>query len=275
MTLEGPWTDDNNMAPICDNDYHWNNEQEMQVRPVYTSNRVEFGDPMFDMIEENLETLKEVCRLHFKTEGAFLTHSTDPYLRPTYATVDNYELNGLPWVCFHYWKRYLYTMDEEFLRERAYPVMKLAVQPVLSELQEWDDGKLHLPWTSSPEYHGIDETLRWLDKKEPDWSIRFGPDATIDLALLKALLRNLCSASEILGCEENQKILTVVTGTPYSTTVEPACHVHEVLTAMSEGGEKGTFTDILSDAGKQMPLNSGAYTITKGWSADHPFVMKQ
>ena len=116
MTLEGPWTDDNNMAPICDNDYHWNNEQE---------------------------------------------------------------------------------------------------------LQEWDDGKLHLPWTSSPEYHGIDETLRWPDKKEP------------------------------------------------------ACHVHEVLTAMSEGGEKGTFTDILSVAGKQISLNSGAYTITKGWSADHPFVMQQ
>ena len=29
MTLCGPWTDDTNFAPICDNDYHWNNEQQM------------------------------------------------------------------------------------------------------------------------------------------------------------------------------------------------------------------------------------------------------
>lgn len=205
MTMCGPWSDDNNMMPICGNDYHWNNEQEMQVWPVYTSNRVEFADPMLEMIENHLDTLKEVCRLHFKTEGAFLSHSTDPYLRPTYLNVDNFELNGLPWVCFHFWKRYLFTMDKEFLRDRAYPVMKLAIQPLLEELTEWEDGKLHLPWTSSPEYHGIDETLRWLDKKEPNWSTRFGPDATIDLSLLRFLLKTLCKASMILECDQKKR----------------------------------------------------------------------
>lgn len=219
MTICGPWTDDNNMMPICGNDYHWNNEQEMQVWPVYTSNRVEFGDPMLEMIEKNLDTLKEVCRFHFKTEGAFLAHSTDPFLRPTYSNVDNFELNGLPWVCFHFWKRYLYTMDEEFLRERAYPIMKLAAEPLLKELTKWEDGKLHLPWTSSPEYHGVNETLRWLDKQEPDWSTRFGPDATIDLALLRFLLNTLCKASEILQCDSElrEKWKTILEQlTPYA-----------------------------------------------------------
>lgn len=203
MTMCGPWTDDNNMMPICGNDYHWNNEQQMQVWPVYTSNRVEFGEPMLEMIENNLETLKEVCRFHFKTEGAFLAHSTDPFLYPSYTSSDNFELNELPWICFHYWKRYLYTMDEEFLRDRAYPIMKLAIQPLLSELTMGEDGKLHLPWTNSPEYHGIDETLRWLDKKMPDWSTRFGPDATIDLALTRFLLSTLCKVSVLLDCDEH------------------------------------------------------------------------
>lgn len=202
MTMCGPWPDDNNMMPICGNDYHWNNEQEMQIWPVYTSNRVEFGDPMLDMIENNLDNLKEACRLHFKTDGAFLAHSTDPFLRPSYSNVDNFELNGLPWVCFHYWKRYLYTMDQKFLEERAYPIMKLAIEPIMAELTLGEDGKLHLPWTSSPEYHGIDETLRWLDKREPDWSTRFGPDATIDLALTRFLLTTLCKVSAILKCDE-------------------------------------------------------------------------
>lgn len=202
MTMCGPWTDDNNMMPICGNDYHWNNEQEMQIWPVYTSNRVEFGDPMFEMIEENIENLKKVCQFHFGIDGAFLAHSTDPFLRPT-GGIDNFELNGLPWVCFHYWKRYLYTMDLDFLKDHAYPVMKLAVAPLLAELTLEGDGKLHLPWTSSPEYHGIDETLRWLDKKLPDWTSRFGPDATIDLALTRFLLTTLCKAAKILDCDED------------------------------------------------------------------------
>ena len=205
MTLVGPWSDDTNYGPICDNDYHWNNEQEMQVWPVYTGNRLPFGEPMFRMIEDNMDTLRSLCRQHFKTEGAFLTHSTDPYLRPTYASVDNYELNGLPWVCFHYWKHYRYTMDREFLEKRAYPLMKEAILPILSELTEGEDGYLHLPWTSSPEYHGINETLRWLMKEAPDWKHRFGPDATIDLALTRWLLRTLCEVSLLLNVDAKQR----------------------------------------------------------------------
>lgn len=201
MTLCGPWTDDNNLLPICSNDYHWNLEQEMQMWPVYASNRVEFGEPMLDMIENNMDTLKEVCKFHFKADGAFLAHSTDCYLRPTYMNVDNYELNGLPWVCMHYWRRYLYTMDLDFLRERAYPVMKLAIVPLLEEMIMGEDGKLHLPWTSSPEYHGDNETRRWLFREDPDWSSRFGPDATIDLSLTRWLLNTLCKVSEMLDCD--------------------------------------------------------------------------
>lgn len=201
MTLAGPWTDDNNLQPMCGNDYHWNNEQQLQLWPVFASNRLSYGEPMFKMIEDNIDILKETCRIHFKAEGAFLAHSTDSHLRPTYMNVDNYELNGLPWICFHYWKHYLYTMDETFLRERAYPIMKLAIAPILSELREGEDGLLHLPWTSSPEYHGENETNRWLFNEDPDWSNRFGPDATIDLALTRFLLNTLCGASEKLDCD--------------------------------------------------------------------------
>ena len=205
MTICGPWQDDTDFAPICDNDYHWNNEQQMQVWPVYTGNRLAYGEPMFRMIEDNLDTLKAVCRLHFKTDGAFLAHSTDPLLRPTYATVDNYEFNGLPWICFHYWKHYRYTMDRDFLEKRAYPIMKLAIVPLLSEMKEGDDGFLHLPWTSSPEYHGTNETFRWLKKVMPDWKHRFGPDATIDLALTRWLLKTLCEVSEMLEVDATDR----------------------------------------------------------------------
>ncbi|MBP3204148.1 MAG: hypothetical protein J6M66_01850 [Lachnospiraceae bacterium] len=43
---------------------------------------------------------------------------------------------------------------------------------------------------------------------------------------------------------------TILHGTPYRATAELACHVHEVLTAMLDGGEEGAFKDIFSDTGK-------------------------
>jgi len=207
MTICGPWTDDNNLPPICANDYHWNNEQQMQVWSVYAGNRVEYGEPMLQMMEDNLANMQEACRLHFKTEGAFLAHCTDPLLRPTYMNVDNFELNGLPWICFHYWKRYLFTMDEDFLKNRAYPMMKMAAGPLLAELTMQEDGYYHLPWSSSPEYHGKDETVRWLKNYGPDWGTRFGPDATIDLALTRFLLGKLCEISEKLGLDEEKRAI--------------------------------------------------------------------
>jgi alpha-L-fucosidase 2 len=201
MTICGPWTDDDNYMPICDNDYHWNNEQEMQIWPVYVSNRLDFGEPMFDLLEENLDVLKGAAKFHFNVDGAFLTHCTTRFCEPTYMNVDNFEFNGLPWVCYHYWMHWRFSMDKNFLAKRAYPMMKLAAVPLIHELEEGDDGYLHLPWTSSPEYHSSQETMRWYLHKDVDWGSRFGPDATIDLALLKWLLGALVEASSILDCD--------------------------------------------------------------------------
>ena len=36
----------------------------------------------------------------------------------------------------------------------------------------------------------------------PDWSTRFGPDATIDLALTRFLLTTLCKGGRNLNCDE-------------------------------------------------------------------------
>ena len=48
MTLQGPWSEDDNLPAYCMNDYHWNLEQQMQLWPVYTGNRLDFGMPMYD-----------------------------------------------------------------------------------------------------------------------------------------------------------------------------------------------------------------------------------
>lgn len=205
MTLQGPWSEDDNLPAYCSNDYHWNLEQEMQLWPIYTANRLEFGLPMYDMIDRCRPQLARFCRDFFGREGEFLAHCTDLDCKPLLCNVDNFEFNGLPWVCFMYWQHYLYSMDEGFLRERAYPLMREALRPLLQELTEGEDGYLHLPWTSSPEYHSPQETYRWVRHDSPDWVHRFGPDATIDLALVRFLCRALIQAADILKADDSER----------------------------------------------------------------------
>ena len=205
MTLQGPWSEDDNMPAYCMNDYHWNLEQQMQLWSIYTGNRLDFGMPMYDMIDQARPILKELCEKFFEREGEFLAHCTDIDCRPLLCNIDNFEFNGLPWVCFMYWQHYKFSMDEQFLRDRAYPLMKAALKPLLPELQMREDGYLHLPWSSSPEYHSPQETYRWVRHEMPDWTNRFGADATIDLSLIKFLCKALIEASEILGIADPEK----------------------------------------------------------------------
>lgn len=104
-----------------------------------------------------------------------------------------------------YWQHYLYSMDEEFLRIRAYPLMREAARPLIQELKMGEDGYLHLPWSSSPEYHSPQETYRWVRHEMPDWTNRFGPDATIDLSLIKFLCRALIQTCDILEIDDAER----------------------------------------------------------------------
>lgn len=205
MTLQGPWSEDDNLIAYCSNDYHWNLEQQMQLWPIYTSNRLDFGMPMYDMIDNSRPILREFCKKFFGREGEFIAHCTDLDCRPLMCNIDNFEFNGLPWVCFMYWQHYLYSMDENFLRERAYPLMRETLRPLMEELEEGPDGYLHLPWSSSPEYHSPQETYRWVRHEEPDWTNRFGPDATIDLSLIRFLCKALIKASDILKVDDEER----------------------------------------------------------------------
>jgi hypothetical protein len=58
---------------------------------------------------------------------------------PTWA---NWQMSG-PWLCAHLYEHYRFTADREFLRTRAYPLMRGAAEFCLAWLIE--DGHGHLP----------------------------------------------------------------------------------------------------------------------------------
>ncbi len=96
-----------------------------------------------------------------------------------------YNLVGtLPWVMHNLWLQYRYSMDDDMLREKIYPLLRRSINLYLHMVEEGEDGKLHLPPTYSPET-GVFK------------------DCNFDLALFKWGCYTLLKASERLGIDDS------------------------------------------------------------------------
>jgi alpha-L-fucosidase 2 len=97
-----------------------------------------------------------------------------------------------PWLCAHLYHHYLFTSNKEFLRTRAYPLMKGSAEFCLAWLIE--DGAGHL--TTCPSFSTENNFLA------PDGKVGYtSAGCTMDMALLRELFGNCIEAAEVLGID--------------------------------------------------------------------------
>jgi alpha-L-fucosidase 2 len=97
-----------------------------------------------------------------------------------------------PWLCGHLYEHYLFTRNREFLRTRAYPLMKSSAEFCLTWLIE--DGKGHL--TTCPSFSTENSFLA------PDGkSANASAGCTMDMALIRELFANCIAAAKELGVD--------------------------------------------------------------------------
>ena len=92
-------------------------------------------------------------------------------------------MGNLPWTLFYYWEHYRYQMDDRILRDRLFPLLKLAIGNYLAYVEKGPDGRYHLPPTESPELAVV-------------------PDASYDVALLRWGLETLIASAERLRIDD-------------------------------------------------------------------------
>ncbi len=96
------------------------------------------------------------------------------------------------WLCAHLYDHYLFTRDRDFLRTRAYPLMKGSAEFLLAWLIE--DGKGHL--TTCPSESTENNFLA------PDGKPAFtSAGCTMDMALIRELFANCIAASKELNID--------------------------------------------------------------------------
>jgi alpha-L-fucosidase 2 len=190
--LQGVWNPE--FTPPWYGDYTININFEMNYWPAEVTGLSELGGPMFDYIERLREPGRRVARERYGCGGIALSTRSTPWLNTDLrGSAGLLWQEGAAWLSRHLWEHYLFTGDEAFLRERAYPFMKEAAAFYLDFLcEDPRTGKLVTGPTTSPE-NG------YVTAAGERASVDMGP--AMAQQIVREVLESTVAASERLGVD--------------------------------------------------------------------------
>jgi len=188
MPLQGVWTADAGGLPPWKGDYHHDLNTQFTYYAYQAAGRFDQGACFLDFMWDHLPAHRAFAKKFYGTDGAAV---------PGVMTLDGKAMGGWgqyslsptmgAWVAHLFYLHWRYTMDREFLAERAYPYTSAIGQCLSDLLKPGPDGTLKLPLSTSPEIHN--NSLRaWLT-----------PNTNNDLALLHCLFASLVEMADALG----------------------------------------------------------------------------
>ena len=161
--LQGIWNHKNN-PPWC-SDIHANINIQMNYWPAENTGLPEMHEKYLNYLYYNalVKPIWHDYATGTGTDGRYLHHSkgwaffTENNIFGCSSTwmAANYPEAGA-WSADHMWQHYAFTLDSDFLRDKALPVMIPAVQMWMERLVKGSDGKWECPNEYSPE-HGPTE----------------------------------------------------------------------------------------------------------------------
>ncbi|MEA3477644.1 MAG: glycoside hydrolase N-terminal domain-containing protein [Bacteroidota bacterium] len=192
--LQGIWNE--HLKAPWNSDYHTNINLQMNYWHAEICKLPETLDPLINIVDKWREPGRITAKDMYGCNGWCMHHATDIFGK----TVPNADmrwgmspLSGV-WMCFPLWRHYEFTLDKHYLENRAYPIMKEAMDFVSDFLIE-KDGYLVTNPTMSP------ENSYTLDGKDYPCQLTYA--ATIDNQTLMAHINHCIQASEILDVDED------------------------------------------------------------------------
>lgn len=193
MPLQGVWTADNDMLPPWKGDYHHDTNTQLSYQSYLKANRLDEGVCFVDYLWSLKDEYKRFAKNFYGVDGLLIPGVSTLHGKPMGGWAQ-YSLSPTMtiWSAQSFDEYYLYTGDEVFLREKAYPFF-VEIEKAIFSLLEEKNGKLYLPLSSSPEI--FDATRKAY----------LQPNSNFDLALLRYLYTTLCKYSNRLGYYDDEK----------------------------------------------------------------------
>lgn len=183
--LQGVWNE--NTAPPWRCDYHSNINLQMNDWPAELANLAECHVPLFDFVAAQAPVYRKNMLTEPAMKKRFLNHRgwtirTETGVFGASAWELNIPVNA--WYCQHLWQHFEFGQDREYLREKAYPLMKEVCEFWIDHLITMPDGRLATP---------------------DGWSAEWGPRepaVTYDQELIWDVFNNTVAAADVLGVDK-------------------------------------------------------------------------
>ncbi|GGA30412.1 glycoside hydrolase family 95 protein [Paenibacillus physcomitrellae] len=198
LNLQGIWNDGeaNRMAWSCD--YHLDINTQMNYYPTEIVNLGESHVPLMDYVEELAKAGRTTARDLYGADGwvAHVFSNAWGFTLPGWQTGWGLNVTGGLWIATHLMEHYEYSLDERFLREQAYPVLKDAAAFFLDYMTEHPKyGWLVTGPSNSPE-----NSFYTSKPEESGQQLSMGP--TMDMVLVRDLLQFCLKAARELQRDE-------------------------------------------------------------------------
>jgi len=184
--LQGIWND--MLNPPWESKMTCNINTEMNYWPAEVANLSECHTPLFDALDDLVISGRKTAKVHYGARGWVVHHNFDIWRgsAPINASDHGIWVSGSGWMATHLWEHFLFTRDMDFLKNRAYPVMKEAALFYMDFLTEDSKTKYLISGPSnSPEQGGL----------------VMGP--TMDHQIIRSLFGEVAEAARLLGVDSD------------------------------------------------------------------------
>jgi len=172
IALQAVWTADHGKLPPWKGDFHHDLNTQLSYWPSYTGNHLNLEEGFINWLWKYRPTFKQYTRDYFETEGMNVPGVTTLEGEPMGGWIQySFGPTVASWLSHHFYMHWRYTMDKDFLEEKAYPWIK-DVAIFLEQVSVKEHGKRKLPISSSPEI---------FDNSRQAW---FAETTNFDLALI-------------------------------------------------------------------------------------------
>ncbi|MDR1897961.1 MAG: glycoside hydrolase N-terminal domain-containing protein [Prevotellaceae bacterium] len=194
-----------NIGTAWHGDYHMNYNTQQPFWLPFSSNRLDKNLPYVELVHHLLPISRKWAKEYYGMRGAFFPHSAYPVemtLHPYPVPDWGWEVFETPWTVQGLWWHYLYSMDVDFLRNKAFAPIKDAVMFLVDYMTrpdahgaQWNDDKYHIFPSVPPELYGL----------QPGF--KFNYDTQVDITLAKFIFKAFIEAVDALKYQKQEAAL--------------------------------------------------------------------
>ncbi|MDZ7316486.1 MAG: glycoside hydrolase family 95 protein, partial [candidate division KSB1 bacterium] len=176
--------------------FHTNINLQMNYWPAEVTALPETVEPLTEFFLKLMTPGSRTAKSMYGARGWNMHHLTDPFGRT--GLMDGIQWGTSPlagaWMTLTFWEHYLFTQDEDYLRDKAWPLMKGAAEFIFDFLVPDPNGYLAAAPSMSPENAYI------LPEDGKAYQLTYS--ATIDIQIVRELLNACVAAAPVVGADQ-------------------------------------------------------------------------